>query len=337
MTASLIESSSRVTARLVDLLWDQWSSLGLAGYVHAEPSHLVDPEALLLLSTRVARHDARLFDEILDWLRENGSRINLQRLRHIMKEYSFGEPAVLGAMAECLAIESRLAKWKLLLRHIPAPAKSDPEPLFFTHRFFGEPHPIFLKWGLQRGKLEFRRMSQPPPTDQAAGFLFKLRALFGNQARAEVMAWLLANEYGHPAEIARQIGYFRRTVQLVLNELAESGQIRAIRVGREKNFALRHEDWRFLLDDPVAKEFPRWINWPSLFHSLLLFQEALAKPGLDEKSERFQAIQLREALDQAMPALVRAGVAHRLNTTRDLRGADLVRSLLADLDTLLDR
>jgi hypothetical protein len=44
---------------------------------------------------------------------------------------------------------------------------------------------------------------------------------------------------------------------------------------------------------------------------------------------------LREALEDATPALVRAGVAHGLRTTPDLRGADLVHSLLADLETLL--
>jgi hypothetical protein len=42
-------------------------------------------------------------------------------------------------------------------------------------------------------------------------------------------------------------------------------------------------------------------------------------PGIDDKSEGFQAIKLREALDEAMPALVRAGVSHELRTTRDLR------------------
>ena len=41
--------------------------------------------------------------------------------------------------------------------------------------------------------------------------------------------------------------------------------------------------------------------------------------GIDDKSEGFQAIKLREALDEAMPALVRAGVSHELRTTRDLR------------------
>lgn len=335
MTVSLNESSAAFTRRLVDFLWDQWSTLGLAGYAQAASTRISDPEAMLLLTTRIGRHDSRLFDEILDWLRANGSWINLQRLRHLLKEYPFADTAVLGAMAECLALKGGSPKWKLLLHHLPEPPMREPEPFFLSSAFFGEPHPVFAKWGFLRGSLEFRRMSQPPRTDQPAAFLFKLRALFGNQARAEVMAWLLTHESGHPAEIARQAGYLGRTVQSVLNELAASGHIHALRIGREKYFTLRHDDWRFLLNWSGEREFPRWTHWAATFQAILQLQDALAQPGLDEKSDRFQAIKLREALELALPALARAGIATQFRTTPNLRGADLVHSLLADLDTLL--
>jgi hypothetical protein len=72
-----------------------------------------------------------------------------------------------------------------------------------------------------------------------------------------------------------------------------------------------------------------------LFAAITRFAETLALPGIDDKSEGFQAIKLREALDEAMPALVRAGVSHELRTTRDLRGTDLIQSLLSDIDSLL--
>jgi hypothetical protein len=328
-------SSAALTDKLVNFLWNQWSTLGLAGYANSAPPYIADPEALVLLSTTLARHDSRLFDEVLDWLRGNESWLNLQRLRHLMREYPYGEPAILGAMAERITKENPHSKWKFLVRHIPLSPDREPEPMFLPARIFGEPEPVFLRWGWLRGPVEFRRMSQPPRTDQPAAFLFKLRALFGNQARAEIIAWLLTHELGHPAEIAHQTGYFRRTVQLTLNELAASGHVRAMRVGREKNFAIHREDWRFLLNWPDAKDFPQWINWAPLFHAILLFRQTLAIPGIDEKSERFQAIKLRQTLDEAMPSLVRAGVAHKLHTTRNLSGATLVQSLLADLDSLL--
>jgi hypothetical protein len=150
------------------------------------------------------------------------------------------------------------------------------------------------------------------------------------------MAWLLANEQGHPAEIARQTGYYRRSIQNVLNDLTATGHIGSTRVGREKTFfILRHDEWRFLLTWPNAEAFPQWINWAPLFHALQTFLDTLGKPGLDEKSENYQAIQLRETLRQASPALARASATHRWSTTTDLRGTDIIRSLITDLESLL--
>ncbi|MBN8460541.1 MAG: hypothetical protein J0M04_22145 [Verrucomicrobia bacterium] len=72
-----------------------------------------------------------------------------------------------------------------------------------------------------------------------------------------------------------------------------------------------------------------------IFAAITRFAETLALPGIDGQSEHFQAIQLREALDEAMPALIRAGVSHELRSSRDQRGAHLIQSLLADIDSLL--
>jgi len=339
MHPSLTSYRQSLLERLLAFLWRQWSALGVAGHAHSDDPWMVDPEALLLFSTHIARHDSRLFDEILDWLQINGSWINLQRLGRMQKEENLGEPAVLAAMAEHVAENSLNHKWKSQARrfsppHAPAPQAA--QRLFPAIPVLSEPDPIFLKYGFQRGPVELRGMSQPPRPDQPATFLFKLRALFGMQSRAEVIAWLLANEHGHPAEIARQTSYFRSSIPSILNDLATSGHFGAIRIGREKHFSiLRNDDWRFLLTWQPAEAFPQWINWSSLFSGIQTLFEALGEPKLDEKSRNFQAVKLREALDQAMPALARAGRAHRLNATRDLVGTSLIDALLADIDAIL--
>ncbi len=63
--------------------------------------------------------------------------------------------------------------------------------------------------------------------------------------------------------------------------------------------------------------------------------EKVDKPDLEEKSENFQAIQLRNALIQTTPALARAGRVHQMQSTRDLRGADLISVVLSDLEALI--
>ena len=338
MHNSLTNYRAELIERLLGFLWRQWSALGVAGHARTDDPWIIDPEALLLFSSTVARHDARLFDEILDWLHRNGSWINLQRLGTLHKEEQLGDPGILAAIAEHLVQDSTHQKWKVLIRRADTSTARESQvlqPLFPGIPMLGEPDSIFLKRSWQRGPLDLRGMSQAPRSDQPATFLFKLRALFGRQARAEIMAWLLANDQGHPAEIARQTGYFRRTVQLVLNELAESGHVRAIRTGREKNFSIRSNEWRFLLTWNHSGSFPQWITWAPLFKVFTTFLETLSLPGLDERSEHFQAVQFREALDSVLPALNRAGLTPELTSSSELRGKALIDSVIKDIDAIL--
>jgi len=339
MNPSLQNFRESLLKRLVDFLWQQWSALGVAGHARPDGAGMIDPEALLLFSTHIARHDSRLFDEILDWLHVNGSWINLQRLGTLHKEESLGDPAVLAAIADLLSKDSAHLKWKHLMRRVEVPSSPFaelPQKLFSSIPILKEPDPVFLKHGLLRGGIELRGMSQSPRPDQPATFLFKLRALFGMQARAEVMAWLLANQQGHPAEIARQTGYFRGSIQNVLNDLTMSGHVGFSRIGREKSFFIqRHDEWHFLLTWPDAKTFPQWDNWAPLFRAIQIFLDTLGKPELAGKSENFQAIRLREALEEATPALVRAGRIHQMNATRDMSGSAFTGLLLTDIEFLI--
>ena len=112
MKTSLTNFRDRLVERILQFLWRQWSALGVAGHARTDDSWIIDPEALLLFSTVVARHDARLFDETLDWLHLNDSWISLQRLGTMIKEYALGDMAVLAAMSEHLAGQTGHSKWK---------------------------------------------------------------------------------------------------------------------------------------------------------------------------------------------------------------------------------
>jgi hypothetical protein len=343
MPTSFTDSSSRLTGQVVDFLWHQWSSIGVAGYARVGDDRIIDPEALLLATTRFGRYDSRLMDESIDWLVKFGRRINLQRLQNLHREWpGVADPRVLAAISEVLGQQAVLRKWRVIADLAPEP--NAPEALHLSRdgkpsSHSGAAEPFFGKYGLLRGKLEHRGMSQPPDPRSPGNLLFTLRALFGVNARAEIMAWLLTHNSGHPAAISRSTCYFSKSIQQTLNEMEESGQVLSVRQGREKLFRVRAQDWRFLAtpaaDDGTLKPSPRWVDWMPLFAAITRFAEALALPGIDEKSEHFQATKLREALDEAMPALIRAGISHELHTTRDFRGKNLVQSLLADIDSIL--
>lgn len=336
METSLTNFKERFHELLLSFLWRQWSALGVAGHAATGDKWMIDPEALLLFSTVAARRDARLFDEILDWLLTNGSWINLQRLSRLQKEREPGDASVLAAIAGHLSRESAHVKWKILTGKAEPVAASDPaRPLFPGVPVLGAMDEEFLRWGWQRSPVKFRGLSQPPRPDQPATFLIKLRALFGRQSRAEIIAWLLSHESGHPAEMARELGYYPRSLQLVLNELTLSGHVRAVRAAREKHFAIRHDEWRFLLTwkTEASPDFPQWVQWGGLFRVLRRFHDLLDRPDLETMSPYLQAIEIKRALDVA--ALVKAGLPAHLTHPPDRTGPEFLEASLRNLETLL--
>ena len=87
MHTSFQHSRDRLLRHFLDFLWHQWSALGVAGQRDGDDDRIIDPEALLLATTRFGRYDSRLLDEVIDWLGSNGTRINLQRLRRLHDEW----------------------------------------------------------------------------------------------------------------------------------------------------------------------------------------------------------------------------------------------------------
>ncbi|HVU34820.1 MAG TPA: hypothetical protein VHE61_15410 [Opitutaceae bacterium] len=302
MKTSLLNSSQDLRGAVVTLLWKQWASLGVSAHVATGGNAVVDPEALVLMSTVFARYDARLFDEMADWLQQNGSWINVLRLIRLQREHELGDRSVLGALAAHLTKDSSHAKWKALAK---GPAAPEAPQLLFPH--LPPPHrtdEIFQQWGWLRPPVERRNLSRPPRPNQPASFLLKLRALFGRQARAEVLAWLLTHSSGHPARIARETAYFRGSVQNILNELELSGHVFATREGREKHFVAPHDQWRFLLTwSPEEKSaFPQWAPWAVLFTLIRRFHDLVNLPDFASYSADLQAIELDRVL---VPLLAR--------------------------------
>ena len=168
------------------------------------------------------------------------------------------------------------------------------------------------------------------------GLFDRLRALFGMQARAEVIAYLLAEESGHPGEMAVRLAYFPRTLQTTLNDLARSGHLQCRREGQEKRFWLRRDDWRFLLtwaaaSGESAPEFPRWVDWSSVYVALESVARFLNRPDLERASSAVQAIELRACLDTLDPAFLRESIHVPPGAT----GAAYVEAVLGELDRLL--
>lgn len=334
MTPSL--PNSKLREDLLDLLWQQWALLGVAGHGNQEPDWIVDIEALVLVTTSLGRTEPRMFDEMLDWLWANAQWVNVQRLRNILKRFPLGDARSLAAIAEWLSSRTTLSKWKPLAAIATGP-KQSAEPFFAIQEgkaqaMYGELDPVFLKHGYARGPIERREMSRPPNPRVAAALSWKLRSLFGVQARCEFIQWLLAHDSGHPAEIARATYYFSRTVEDTLRELAGSGLVHSTQSGREKKYWLTPDDWRFLRTWRKPAGFPRWIDWPRFFH----VQERLgAILGNQQLSPMLQASELRREFEELGPILEDGDLFSAFAASRNHTGLEFTTVLAKDLAGLL--
>src|ERR1700683_3690209 len=129
MPKSPSNSKQQFREALLDLLWQHWAALGVAGAAKRDAEWCVDPESLVLITTTQGRTDPRLFDEMLDWLWVHGESVNVQRLKNIQTAAGLGDRRVLGAIAAWLSERSTLSKWKPLAA-LSEPGAGTTEPHF---------------------------------------------------------------------------------------------------------------------------------------------------------------------------------------------------------------
>ena len=336
MNTSLIEFKSAVLGNLLELLWRQWSALGISGSRQKQQKTVVDPEALLLLTLTVARYDSRLFDEVLEWVDVNGAYLNVHRLKNLLKQYDFQAKPQLGALAERAGRNSSLAlKWKNLgSKYRTEP----PESLFFLKNGFPFPVPdnpdeIFQKHGLIRGPIKRRNLTQPFPGEGMASLLLRLRALLGINIRCEILCVMGAVDEIHPSLLARMIGHGSRTTQNTLSEMAGSGVIQVRTSSREKLYSLRQSTLAELLHP--GEERTLWDYSAPLFRALEILWLGLVDPARHNLDETMLASEWRRTARAMVPLL---GEAERGQPLRDeslYRGKKYAEIFEADIKTFL--
>ncbi len=321
---------------LLNFLWRQWSALGVAGQGGDEDGWIIDPEALLLFTCTLGRHEPRLFDEVLDWLGENGRFINVMRLKRILQMEKFAGERVLAAVAGVLAKGTEATKWKMLASSV--------DPLGATEIFFftsdgkpqpvlDEPEPHFAKCGFRRGPLRLRGYSQKFRPAQPTNLALQLRALLGINVRCECVLYLLTHEAAHPSEIARETYCFERAVQGTLVDMSQSGVVGLRTQGREKHYWLKPEHWGALLNRPQV--FLHWVTWPPLFSALERIWLKVNDPRLETLDPLLQSSELRQLMAEVRPSIERARFDRHLSDNREYLGEKYLPVFLADVIKLL--
>ena len=303
---SFQELKRSLSEALVQFLWDQWVSIGLAGGARAcSVPFVVDPEALLLATSRFAKDDPRLFGEALDWLVVNGKLLSAQRLKSMYLRSTFGEIRVLAAMDQYLKENASGSGVKLLGFASALESHASLDEWFGDSTFTSRGH------------------SRRPAPFEGEAFLFRMRSFFGINARAEVFSWLLLEgRPGHPALIGRETEWGAKTVQVVLNEMAESGLVFLAEGEREKNFRVDVEAWKvFFANGPR----PRWWSQAPFYEACFKLTQMLEElDAVEESSDSAKAIKIRSSASGLTAQFVLAKQAGRFEEVLHRRGAELV-------------
>ncbi len=313
MRNSLKDFRTELSQTVLNSLWSAWSQVGVMGGAAPRLPRLVDPEPLLLLTWECARQDARTFDEVLDWLVQNGRWINVVRLTTLLAEDHVCSPTLAGAVAAFMAERDKTPKWRNLAQRCLPQAGVEPETLF-QHR--GQPLPptegetdeVFARYGWQRSPIWLRGQAQRLPAWTPASLVMKCRAFFGVSIRADVFAYLVAHGPGTASGVARELGYSQRRVQETMAEMQLAGQFQTRYDGNRKEYSMDpSRGWQLLFE--ATSERAAWFNWRAYGRAVsTVWRKAhsLKEEGLTDYL--FES-EMAKAVATASPDFLAAGLA----------------------------
>lgn len=291
---------------LVELAWAQWTALGVAG-VGPAPRSVVDPEGLLVATMSIGRWDARLFDEVLDWVVANNAIVDAARLRRLATDSAPEQRRLVAAVARVASQDPVRAGLKRVDADLIARENGvdyGSQPLFRSSvpasQDWGAPDEVFASVGFRRPALELRGMSRRPDTSNPACLRFKARALVGVGARAEVLSYLWTHDWAHGRLIAEHAAYNQSPVADYLILLCGARLAEKRVDGRRTEYRLT-EALR-----SVGQPQPPYIAWDRVWPALTRVFESLDSPSLSHEALWSR---LAASLDSEKKALAVEGFA----------------------------
>ena len=298
--------------KILDFLWNQWTQLGVLGRSSSSEEHrVIDPEALLLFSLTQARYDARLFDEIFDWILTNERKISLQRMKGLVRKFNGNETySILQAVAGSVYAVQKNIRWKTFAPQEEVQPSANQTFFLRTDEtpipVFGEYSGIFNAAGWIRSKPMPRGTSLPVPLNEPGNMIFLLRPLFGLTPRAEITTYIFAKNEVYASDLIEATGYSKPAVYDALNELLLGGFVRQKTGGAGSIFLLPDGMWQNLLR--VEREEVHWVDWTRVMSSLGYFQSELSSLSQMETSEYIIRSKLLTLADYLRRGLTGSGI-----------------------------
>lgn len=253
----MTRSASELRSALLDAAWLAWIALGVDA-VGERAAAVVDPEALIALTAELGDTDARLRDLSTDWCVAYGRYVNGARLKQLARELRT-PPGAIGEYVATVAAAGG-PTWPMATR----------------------PRPDYVR----RGKARLESALATPL------LRIRLRAAFGVNARADVLAALLAAPtIGlSVADLTRTTRFTKPNVASAVDALVLAGLLEARSVGNERRLSLTRADEILPgLRAPIAQ--PDWVTRFGVSLEVLRFA------GQEGRSPTVQAIEARRLVE----------------------------------------
>jgi len=256
---------SGLEQHLLSLSWRHWTALGSATHVPAEDRYPLDLEALLCASLVLSESDGRLDKLASEWLFANGGLLSASRLGRIgcaLERMADHMRVALAQSGISTGFDGLLAShgWPIGQRNSGA-GQSGRRPPREAAR-------------ADRSARKSGSTSAPPAWPAAAQLT--LRCLFGVNARAEVLLYLLSGTTGSSAGIARSVWYDQKSVYRILESWVQAGVCVNPAPSAGRGYGLmRTKDWARLFG---IKAMVSWVDWASALLPLLLLLRAASTP-----------------------------------------------------------
>ena len=310
---------SALRAQLVEFAWNEWAQMGVLATPHRRSPWAQDPEALIVFTLELARADARLFDELMDWMLVNEALLSVRRLRAMCIDET--DRSLLAAVIVWLAHERPRAR---LGNGAKAIAPTTIKPLFHSEIHVSQPDEAFASAGWLRPALSPSHKSRPPDPTAPINLAFRLRQILGVGIRAEVIRILLTIQapWVNAQTLARSTGYAKRNVHDALAGLSAAGVVSAFTVSAEQRYAADRPAWAALLGSDPG-ELPVHRDWPQLLGVLRQVLRWSEQPDLATMSNYLRASRARDLLEATSSDLAFAGIPAPSSTSPDGSWRDL--------------
>jgi len=227
----------------LEMHWRQWSALGVQSHI-PQSNFQIDIEALLISTFQIAPYDKRLFYAMLEWLESNRNFVSVSRVKSILKTLKTESEG-----------KSYYRDTNFLIQILKEGSFKPPVVEENTDHQYSEILDEYSNRGVvQRITFNNTQLVQ-----------LKLRGIFGVNARADIILYLLSERKQNANKIGKEIYYDQKIVHRVLKNWEMSDFVRGEKSGNEILYSLNRQSIPGDLKNIKNREF---INHPFLYFVL---------------------------------------------------------------------